>query len=134
MLCFCALLVLVELLTHSVVFVVSFFCQHCIASSILTVVFRNVPPCSLVATHSQLWEGAPSLVPSHHGQRTESPYQIHGGHQLLLTLLRVEGAARGAVVPPQAPPQVCRTLWASILAVWEMVSQRVPEFLKFNII
>lgn len=54
---------------------------------------------------------------SRHGQRTESPCPIHGGHQILLTPLRVEGAPQEALALLGAPPLVCPTLWASILAV-----------------
>lgn len=72
-------------------------------------------------------------MPSHHGQRTESPCPIRGGHQLLLTLLRVEGAAQGAVVPLGAPTQVCPTLWVLIPVVLEMVRQSKPEIL-FNVV
>lgn len=79
--------------------------------------------CSLVATRSRLLVGALILASSHRGQRTGSPCLIHGGHQTLLTPLRVEVAPREVLPPLGAPPPVCLILSASILAVWETVRQ-----------
>lgn len=97
----------------------------------LKLYFENVSdlfPCSLVATRSQLWVGALSLVPSHHGQRTGSPCPTPGAHQVPLTPLRAVGVPQEALEPLGAPSPVCPTLWASILPLWAMVRENRPWF------